>query len=167
MSDPMHNASMSVKSSTPVPKKKNRNLNMFLLVVVLILIGLFVWSEKGRRDTAHQLETAAQQLEAIKNSSQESGEARANEVIEKVHALIDIPTDPRPTVAQINDIDRLREANAFFGNSKNGDYLVLTGNRAIIYDPDRDIVVDVAPFQVNRTSVSPSPSATPSAEVSQ
>lgn len=140
--------------------------NLLLILAVIAAISLFIWSEQNRRSTARQLEDTARQLEEVKNSSQQSGDQEADEVLGKVNSLITIPLDPRPSVAKINDIDRLKEANAFFGIAENGDYLILTGSRAILFDPDRNIILDVAPFQVNSASseeVSPSPTGQPRA----
>ncbi len=133
--------------------------NILLIVAVVVAIGLFVWAENNRRNTARQLADTARQLEEVQQSSQQSGEQEADEVLERVKDLINISLDPRPTVAKINDIDRLKEANEFFGVAENGDYLILTGNRAILYDPDQNIVLDVAPFRINRETPSPSPAS--------
>jgi len=143
---------------SPTGKSNGKKVwNVLLIVVVIIVIGLFVWSEQNRRNTSRQLAETTKQLEEVQNSSQQSSEREAAEVLEKVSSLINISLDPRPTVAKINDIDRLKEANEFFGSAENGDYLILTGSRAILYDPDKNIVLDVAPFQINRESPSPSP----------
>lgn len=132
-------------------------VRIFVFVLVLVLIGLFGWSEYQRRVTSRQLQETVAQLDEIRASSQESSTSAADAVLQRISELIDISLEPRPTVATINDIDRLREANEFFGAAENGDYLVLTGNRAILYDADRDIVLDVAPFRINRLEPSGSP----------
>lgn len=132
---------------------------MLVVLAILVLLGLFVWAEKNRRQAAHELEATQKQLEELKKSTSGSGDAVAKEVLDKVSHLINIPIDPRPTVAKINDIEKLREANSFFNAAKNGDYLILTGSRAILYNPDKNIVIDVAPFKVN--SESPTPSGSP------
>ena len=136
-------------------KGKGVATNFVLVVIIIMTIGLFVWAEQNRRDTARRLEETSAQLKEMQDASQASGEDVANEVLEKVVLLIDIPMDPKPTVATINDIDRLKEANPFFEAAKNGDYLILTGNRAVLYDSERNIVLDVAPFVINGESPSP------------
>lgn len=143
--------------------KGRKNVFVIFAVIVIMLLVLFVWGEQKRRGTARQLEETNKQLEELKSSTGESSEAAANAVLEKVKALIDIPLDPRPTVATINDVEKLREANPFFNVAENGDYLILTGSRAIVYDPDRNIVLDVAPFQIRKETGSPSPTAKPKA----
>lgn len=152
------------KSNKPNKKKA---WNIILIVVIVFTIGLFIWSEQNRRSTVQQLEITVRQLEEIKATSQRSGEEVANEILEKVNDLIDIPLDPKPTVAKITDINRLKEANEFFGAAENDDYLILTGNRAILYDPDRHIVLDMAPFKISRESPSPSPTTDSQQSTSQ
>lgn len=136
-------------------KKKKSKTNLILVVIIIMAVALFIWAEQNRRDTAQKLEETSRQLREIQESSANNGEEVANEVLEKVSVLIDIPMDPRPTVATINDIDRLKEANKFFEVAKNGDYLILTGSRAVLYDPDRNIVLDVAPFMITKESPTP------------
>ena len=73
-------------------------------------------------------------------------------MLENVAKLIHIPADPVPTVATISDVDKLRESNDFFTAASNGNFLVLTQSRAILYDLDKNIILDVAPFQANVSS---------------
>lgn len=126
-------------------------LNVALLIAIVVVVTLYVRSEQDRRKTERE-------LAQVKQATQQSGEERAKEVIEKVRRHIDIPTDPQPTVATIVDVERLREASPFYAKADNGDHLVVTQNRAILYDPDRDIIIDVAPV-----TIQPSPSGEPEA----
>ncbi len=145
------------KLNKPKKLNKKKKWNIILIVIIIFAVGLFVRSEQSRRSAVQQMEDTLRQLEEIKAASQRSGDDVANEVLEKVNVLINIPLDPKPTVAKITDINRLKEANEFFGAAENDDYLILTGDRAILYDPDRNIVLDMAPFRINRESPSPSP----------
>ena len=148
-------------SNATSSKDKKMSMRTLLLLVVIVLVVLFAWAEKQRRNTAKQLQTTQSELEQIKSSTEQSGQEAADQVLTKVRALIDVPTDPKPTVATISDVEKLKEANEFFKTAENGDYLILTANRAVIYDPDRNIVLDVAPFQIRAGSTSPSPATSP------
>ncbi|MCH8748864.1 hypothetical protein IH781_03910 [Patescibacteria group bacterium] len=133
------------------PKKRRRGSVNFLLFVGLIAaISMFVWAENQRRDVSARLAQTEQQLEEIRESTQRSGSSIAQEVLNNVRVLIDLPTDPEPTVATITDINRLREANEFYNKAENGDHLIITERRAILYDPDRNIILDVVPVSLNR-----------------
>jgi hypothetical protein len=143
---------------------------MLFIIVLIIAIAGFVWAERERRSAARELVQTSAQLEELKKSTENSSQETANRVRENVSKLMNIPTDPAPTVATISDIEKLKTSNAFFNPAENGDYLILTGNRAILYDLERNIILDVAPFQVTPSTASPSPTtrprtpATPTAE---
>lgn len=139
---------------------KLKGPHVFLLVVAVIGIGLFLWSEMNRRQALQQLSQTRQELEQLQaGSTEQSGEALANEVLGKVRSLMDLPTEPQPTVATIVDVEKLKQTNPFFEQAKNGDHLILTDDRAILYDSVRNVIIDVAPFQLQLPSPSPTPRA--------
>jgi hypothetical protein len=123
--------------------KKNIFLAIMLLVII-ILIGV-----------------AANFYFKAKNLQTESQTATASEVqkiVGEVSKLIILPSDEVPTVATIQDPAKLR-SQAFFANAKEGDkVLIYSGARkAILYDPLKKIIVEVAPLN---KAPSGSPSAT-------
>lgn len=124
-------------------------MNFILLLGIIGAIALFVWAEQQRRQAIGRLEQTEQELEEIRQSTQQSGEDVAQRVLEQIRKHIDIPTDPQPTVATIIDVDRLRETNEFYNQAKNGDHLIITERRAILYDADRDLVLDVVPVRIS------------------
>ncbi|MBI1833990.1 MAG: hypothetical protein HYR90_04155 [Candidatus Andersenbacteria bacterium] len=153
----------------PGKRRRGRGITLLLFLLFIAVVALFVWAEQQRREAVGQLQETEQRLEEIQQSTQQSGQERAQQVLEQVRRHMDIPTEPAPTVATIVDVNRLRESSPFYDKADNGDNLVITENRAILYDPDRDIVIDVVPVQINRQSptpttpgASPSPAASPS-----
>ena len=72
---------------------------------------------------------------------------------------MDIDTSIQPTVATIVDVNALRARNDFYKNAKNGDYLIVTPNRAILYDPNRDMIIDVVPVQLQTPAAAAAGSA--------
>jgi len=149
-----------------IEKKKKRKgiikgaFNFLLIVAVVAAVGLFLWAEQQRREATKEIERVEGELKDLQETTQRSGEEVADEVLEKVRSLITLPEEPRPTVATIVDIERLRESNEFFQQADNGDNLILTENRAILYDPEQNVIIDVAPFQINpEATVSPTPPA--------
>lgn len=151
---------------TSPPKESRRAGTIVKIIFILLAIiaaGAFVWAENARRGAVRQLEQTMAQFEELKNkTTQDSSQETANQVRANVAKLINIPLDPPPTVASISDIDKLKESNEFFAVAQNGDYLILTGNRAILYNLEKNIILDVAPFRVNSPSPSPATSITPS-----
>jgi cell division septation protein DedD len=136
----------------------SRLLNLILLIGIIAAIALFVRSEMKNRQAAQQLQQTQQELETIRKSTNANGEEVAKQVLDKVRKLIDVPNEPAPTVATIVDVEKLKEANEFYKNAKNGNNLIITDKRAILYDPERNVIVDVVPVVVDpNASVSPTP----------
>ena len=135
-------------------RNKWKLLNIGLFVVVIVILTLFVRAESERRATVKE-------LEEVSKSTQESGEERAARVLEAVQKHMKIITDPEPTVATIVDIERLREASSFYEAAENGDHLIITKNRAILYDPDNDIIIDTVPILAQPSITPESGSAAP------
>jgi type II secretory pathway pseudopilin PulG len=141
-----------VPPSAAKPKRRRgRGLfNLILLIGIIAAIALFGWAEMQRRNAISQLEATQQELEKIRESTQRRGSEVAQEVLGQVRALIDIPAEPEPTVATIIDVDALRESSEFYNKAKNGDHLIITENRAVLFDPDRGIILDVVPVSINQ-----------------
>lgn len=139
------------------PKRRRRGGLTFLLFIgVIVAIALFAWAENQRRTVERQLADTESRLEEVQNSTQKNGQEVAQQVLAKVRNHLDLPTDPQPTVATIVDVDKLKQTSDFYSKAKNGDHLIITENRAILYDPDRDIILDMVPVRVN-TSPTPTP----------
>lgn len=125
-------------------------MNKKLLTIILI-VGLAVLAfafYKRSMTLAIELKKLTVMNEQLQTGNNPEGIAQAKAIIDKVRLHIDIPTDVEPTVATIVDVEALREKNAFYKTAKNGDHLIVTPTRAILYDPDRDMILDVVPVQL-------------------
>ena len=146
------NEDLNVKTNPSRPaapkKKRGKGGNLILIIAVIAALGLFAWAEMQRRETTQQLQQTKQELEEIQRSTQRSGQEIAREVLDKVTKHIRIDTEPEPTVATITDIDALRLTNEFYNKAENGDHLIITETRAVLYDPEADIVLDVVPVVI-------------------
>ena len=159
---------MATTITTPTKPRSRKGLMTILLVLgIIIAVSLFAWAERQRRSAVRELSQTAQQLDEVKKSTQKRGEEVAKEVLAKVRNHMDVPETPAPTVATIVDVEKLKQANDFYKKAKNGDNLIITQNRAILYAPDRDRIIDVVPVRVNPTSPAPATpaSVTPAAPV--
>ncbi len=130
-------------------RRRGGFLNLLLFIGIIGAVALFFWAEQQRRDALSKLEQTEQQLQEIKESTERSGQQVADEVLGKVRGHIVLPEETQPTVATIIDVDRLRETSDFYQNAKNGDHLILTETRAILYNPETDRIVDVVPVMLN------------------
>ena len=148
---PIAPQSNKAAKSIKTPRRRRRGFVNFLLFIgIIAAIGLFAWAEMQRRDAIGRLKETEQELEKIRQSTERRGTEVAQQVLESVRKLIDVPNDPEPTVATIVDVDALREASPFYNKAENGDHLIITETRAILYDPDRGIILDVVPVRIDK-----------------
>jgi hypothetical protein len=139
------------KAAVKAPRRRRRGgrfINFLLFVGIIAAIGLFSWAEMQRRDAVGRLQATEQELEEIRESTQQSGTEVAKRVLDSVRQLMDVPEEPEPTVATIVDVASLRETSEFYDNAENGDHLIITSNRAILYNSDRNIIIDVVPVRI-------------------
>lgn len=117
---------------------------LFIALVVLVVL-----LDVQRRSAQRELKNLTVRLEQLQGNSPENQE-KAREVVQKVRALIDIPADIEPTVATIVDVAKLQEQNPFYEKAENGDYLIVTPTRAILYDETANKILDVVPVQIEQ-----------------
>lgn len=118
-----------------------------LLLVIIIVLFIVVVSRWRTAET--RLRQLSVQLEQLQGNPQQNQE-KAREIVTKVRKLMDLPTDVEPTVAAIVDVEKLRERNDFYKKAENGDFLIVTPTRAVLYDPDADRILDVVPVQIEQ-----------------
>lgn len=121
-------------------------IKYILAVLVIVLLAFVIVLDGRRREAEESLRRVSVRLEQVQGQKKEL----AQQVMAKVRKHIVLPTDPEPTVATIVDVEKLRKQNAFYKKAENGYHLILTTDRAVLYDPKRDIVVDVAPVQIQQ-----------------
>ncbi len=113
--------------------KKYYMIGAALLVVVVLVVGFFM-------------------SPALSGSSKnEAAVVKANNaLLAKIARHIIIPTET-PIIATINDAGKLVAEQAFYTGSADGDKLVIfpQAQKAIIYSPSRDIIINAGPFVVN------------------
>jgi hypothetical protein len=121
------------------------------LLTVVLVVGLAVLAYVNymkRVQLATELKKLSVQMEQLATGNNPENVAQAQAIIEKVKKHINLPTDVEPTVATIVDVEALKSRNEFYANAKNGDHLIVTPTRAILYDADADVILDVVPVQL-------------------
>lgn len=118
-------------------------------IVILLLIVVVIVIDAKRRDAADELKQLSVKMEQMQGGNTAENQKRANEIIQKVQRHMTIDTSVTPTVATIVDVEKLKEQNSFYNKAKNGDFLVVTPTRAILYDAGKDRIIDVAPVQID------------------
>ncbi len=120
---------------------KTKKINILFVVVFLAVLFGFVWTLIQYID----LKKSTEQLDLLSMDVQkEIMEQELDELKILIGAHIILP-DEDPVLATIEDIDALIAENPFFEGAKNGNKVLIYSTMAIIYDLDRDILVNVGP----------------------
>lgn len=129
--------------------QRTGNVTIFTLGVIALLIAAVVVYDGRQRAAVGQLGRFPPQVEEGQEPEDPSS---AQAILSRVRQHIALPEDLRATVAVIVDVDILREKNpTFYAPAQNGDVLIVTQTRAILFSPSKDVILDVAPIQLERS----------------
>lgn len=137
---------------------------LFPLLLIALVVLVFVL-DLQRRQAQRELKNLSVRLEQLQGGNTEENQERAREVVRKVRNLMDIDTSVEPTVATIVDVEQLQERNPFYEKAQNGDFLIVTPTRAILYREDSDgdgaidngLILDVVPVQIDQPAADQQP----------
>ncbi len=120
---------------------------IYLLVLLFIFAGLLVWFFYNFQLTSKKTDIISEKL---KQNSQTAQNSKA--LIEKVGQLILLPKDEPPSIATINNVVLLQKDQPFYKNARNGDVVLIyfQAKKAYIYDPDKNIIVNVGPVFMSK-----------------
>jgi cytoskeletal protein RodZ len=127
----------SVRSKPLEGKSKKFKItkeSLLIIIIILLLIalggiGYLYMTEKKRAENPTQVATE-----------------EAQKVKDNVGKLIMLDESEEPTIATIIDIEALKTENPeFYKDASNGDKLLVYSQRAIIYNQEKNIIVNVAP----------------------
>lgn len=111
------------------------------------LLGGFIWSFLAYREAK----------EEISYISSPQGRAQVAQLeidalLAKVGGLILLPEGEEPAIATIQDAEALARDEAFYRDAKNGDKVIVYREKAIIYDPTSNRLVNVGPVYLQQES---------------
>jgi len=152
----MDNDGFSTQAHSRHGAKKKRPLMTLFVAGLLLLAGML---EISRRTAYTQLRALTVQMEQLNGGGQQRSQEEARRIVAEVRELIDIPADVEPTVATIVDVELLKQRNPFYEKAKNGDNLIVTPTRAILYDSKEKKIIDVVPVQIQQQAPVESPPA--------
>lgn len=121
-------------------KKENPIITTILSVIVLALLG-FILANK------------AMIKEPVPTPEESGTEIQVDKILSQLGKHILLPTEEVPAVAEITEQELTQNPQPFYLNAKPGDYLILypAFQRAMIFDAQKDILVNVGSFQVDTT----------------
>ncbi len=91
------------------------------------------------------------QMGQVQGGDAQQNREKAQAIVAEVSELMKVETTPEPTVATIVDVEKLRQSNPFYNKAENGDYLIVTQTRAILYSQKEKKILDVVPVQIDQT----------------
>ncbi len=119
-----------------------------LLLIVLVILAVTLDTQRRKAQT--ELKNLTVRLEQLQGNNAANQE-KAKNVVEKLKKLMDIDVSVEPTVATIVDVEKLRKQNPFYEKAENGDFLVVTPTRAILYSEEENKILDVVPVQIEQS----------------
>jgi uncharacterized protein YoxC len=124
--------------------KKTGKLNI-IISVVLVVIALAL---------AALTFYFFRQYQNIKKNPNQVAQAEIDAVVANVSKIIDLPKDETPTLATVQDKDKLKD-QPFFAQAQNGDKILIytKSKKAIIYRPKDNILVNVGPIVIDPKSL--------------
>lgn len=130
----------------PTTRDNNKLIKILLILLVVTVIGLVsvLFSYYNTSKKLRSLSTTAGQKEATKKE--------IDELVKKISKLIVLPTDETPTLATITDATGLAKSQSFYLGSNNGDKVLIyfKAQKAYIYNPNKDILVNVGPVYIEQ-----------------
>jgi len=96
-------------------------------------------------------------LAEVNTNPQQVAQEQVDSIIQAVSKLVVLPQDETPTVATVTDLSQL-QGQPFFADAKVGDKVIMypQAEKAILYDPTSNKVVEIAPFNVGAEEASAS-----------
>ncbi len=123
----------------------NRGLFRFVFIVLFIVaVGGFAWYYLNYQQLKEEVG-----LSSDPAAQQEMYMQEVEDILVKVGKLIVLPEGEVPELATVQDAESLAAEQAFFEGSINGDKLLIYSQKALIYSPSRDILVNVGPIYVS------------------
>jgi len=112
---------------------------LFIGIFVVVLAG-FAWSSYSYIQVKQEITFLS-----TPEGQEEANTKLVEETLKDVGKLIVLPDEDSPFVFTIQNAEELAAQEAFYTNASNGDRLIVFSDRAIIYSPSRDILINVGP----------------------
>ncbi len=129
-----------IKRKLELKKKQQKKLKIIFgsfSGVVFVLIIFLVYSQYKLYTLSRDEKVVTEELRVVTAST------TPEEIVAMLGKHILLPSG-NPQIAEVKDIEKLRDQQAFFKNAENGDLIVLYETTIYIYRPSRDIVVATA-----------------------
>jgi len=120
--------------------KKKSLIGIVLVLVIVVAVGVLVIQE--RKNGTMLVETEENQASLLSALEKQ-------ELFEKIGKHIALPSEGEPLIVRVDNAEELKKKQVFFENSKDGDILIVYQEKALIYRPSEDILVNVGPVYMD------------------
>lgn len=147
-------------SEDEAQSESKKGMPGFVKPLIMVLIPLLIGAAGG----AYTIKLKPELLGLSKG--QQQVQAEVDTLVSEVGKLISLPSDEKPTVATITDIEKLKD-QPFFKNAKNGDKVLIFTNakKAILYRQAEKRIIEVGAVNINQAPAegtgTPAPEASP------
>lgn len=143
----------------PKVSKRKKNFGggymkyVFLIVLAGVIVGGF-WLRDNNNLVVGDVGTVTEGVASSDNVTDVANQEISQQEIEKALRLVSrhiiLPENEFPVMASIINADELIKEQPFYANTINGDILFIysQNRRAILYSPERDILVNVGPINI-------------------
>lgn len=129
-------------ASKILPKSKKKMPKLLKVIIVLVIIAVIALG-------AYLLLNQYGVIKTVQLAWQmQSRQMEDQKVLTKLGKILELPEGVQPTLAVVDDADKLKENQPFFSAAKNGDRLIIYPEMAILYDAKANKIIKVGPVQV-------------------
>lgn len=151
-------AAVSEPEEIEPPKKIIPKWVVFVLAALLFLTAAgFIWAYLNYQRVSKK--AAATSLTELQRQEVKK---QVDELVAKVGRHIVLPEGEEPAMAEIKDAEMLAKDQPFYKDARNGDKVLIyfKAQKAYIYDPVRDVLVNVGPVVLQNKPAETKPAAT-------
>lgn len=123
-------------TAKPVKKSKSGGGLVFVMVLLIVIIAMAFFAKSGMFQGEEDQDVQVQAAEMER-------------VLRSVRKHILLPEGQEPAVLTVEDPEKLAREQAFFIGASQGDKLIIYPNKAILYNPSEDVLVNVGPVYFN------------------
>lgn len=139
------NSNKSESSSKKPSRLKKHWLKLVFGVLLLAAVGAAGFYYKQYKDVRDNPAEVVQERNA----------EETDRVLNKLKTVLRIDETEAPTVARVDDPDKLKQTNEeFYKNVVQGDYLILYPKRAILFRESNSQIINLAPI-INTSDLQP------------
>lgn len=97
----------------------------------------------------NRYQNSQKEVTKLKSNPTVVAQTEAQQLMDKVGKLTDLPKGETPTIATVTDITKLK-GQVFFDKAKNGDKVLIytQAKEAILYRPSTDKIINIAPVNI-------------------